>query len=62
MSFCIIPQAFADTGSVISELRKAFRDSCHAELIAIEVSSDQVSVSESVGDISLQQPIGDTAG
>lgn len=41
-------QAFADTGSAINELRNAFRDCCHAELIAIGVSSDQVSVSESV--------------
>ena len=42
-------QAFADTGSVISELRSTFRDSCHGELIGIEVSPHQVSVSEAVG-------------
>jgi succinylarginine dihydrolase len=42
-------QAYADTGSVISELKSAFRDSCHAELIAIEVSPHEVSVSEAVG-------------
>jgi succinylarginine dihydrolase len=41
-------QAFADTGSVINELKNTFRGFCHAELIAIEVSTDQVSVSESV--------------
>ena len=42
-------QAFADTGSVISELTSTFRDSCHGELIGIEVSAHQVSVSEAVG-------------
>ena len=42
-------QAFADTGSVISELKSSFRDSCYAELIAIEVSPHQVSVSEAIG-------------
>jgi len=42
-------QAFADTGSVISELRSTFRESYDAELIAIEVSPHQVSVSEAVG-------------
>jgi succinylarginine dihydrolase len=42
-------QTFADTESVISKLRSTFRDSCHGELVAIEVSPHQVSVSEAVG-------------
>jgi succinylarginine dihydrolase len=41
-------QAFADTGSVIDELKRILSDCCHTELIAIEVSEDQISVSESV--------------
>ncbi len=41
-------QAFADTALVIGELKKTFRGYCHTELIAIEVPTDQVSLSESV--------------
>jgi succinylarginine dihydrolase len=41
-------EAFADIVSVISELRTTYRDAYQEELIAIEVSPHQVSVSEAV--------------
>jgi succinylarginine dihydrolase len=41
-------EAFADTRSVITELSKTILGACQAELIAIEVSADQISVSEAV--------------
>jgi succinylarginine dihydrolase len=41
-------QAFTDTRSVINELSKALRGPCQAELTAIEVPADRISVSEAV--------------
>ena len=41
-------QAFADTRLVIDELKARFLDCCQAELVAIEVSPEQVSLKDSV--------------